>query len=223
MAKRVPFTSQEERLQRLIRNAELKIVALKGMVDTAERIISAQSLLVGPEASPQTIGVSEGGGLELGSGSPMTVLDAITVEASHTGDTLETEIGTLIVPADEMGPNGIVRISLMCRPFTGAILKVYWGQILAANRISSWTHAAAPFLVYSHPIHVWNKNATNAQSADNDGAALILGQHWVAAGVPNAMTEDTTADVNIHITVQNAAAGNTSNLYMAIAEAIHRD
>ena len=88
MAKRTPFTAQEERLERLIKNARSEIVALKGMIDTARSIVAAQYVKVDDPSSPQILRVSEGGSLELGNAGTWQVLDVLNEEVSHTGDAL---------------------------------------------------------------------------------------------------------------------------------------
>ncbi len=224
MARRTPFTAQEERLARATRNAERKIVELRGMIDTAERIVAAQSLEIGDPDNPQVIEVSEsGGGLELGGGSPIQVVDAITAEASHTGDTVETAIGELTVPANRMGPNGFVRISVECGPHLGAKTNVYWGEITAGKKIGYYNHLGGDFLIYAREMTIWNKGATNAQHAPNPNSAAALIAHYIANGVPIDQAEDTTQDVKIPITVENANAGDTSYLWRAFVEACYRD
>lgn len=151
------------------------------------------------------------------------VVDTLTVEVSHTGDTIETVVHTAVVPADEMGANGTVRISaLQCRPFANSSFNVYWGEVTALKKIGFWTHSVT-FFLFARSIEVWNKNSVTAQGAGSASAPLILGQHFVAAGTPVALTEDTEQDVNIYFTIQNAVAGNTSYLYHVVTEVFHQD
>jgi hypothetical protein len=66
MAKQRPFTSQQERLDRLIKNLQDEVAALKGMIDTERSIVAAQYVKVQGASSSQIIKISEGGGLILG-------------------------------------------------------------------------------------------------------------------------------------------------------------
>lgn len=222
MAKKQPFTSQQERLERTIRNAELKIVELKELIDTERNIITAELVKVDDPTSPQVLRVSEDGVLEAG-GQSTPWRDAITAEASHTGDTVETELGKITIPANKMGPNGIVRVFVICKPHAGATFRIYFGQKITANRIGYWFHASTDFYVSSRPLFVWNKNNTSAQSGEEPDDNLQLDRHFIAFGVPPNMTEDTTQDVVIYFTVINAAGGDTSYLYFALVEVFYKD
>jgi hypothetical protein len=220
MAKRTPFTAQEERLQRLVRNAELKIVALKGMIDTARSIVEAQYVKVDDAVSPQVLRVSEGGTLEAGGDSPMKTLPPIVEAVSHTGDTLETTLGTITVPANSMGPNGFVRITTVWKIASAGKVNIYFGQINAANKVGYWS-LPLPVLLEARPVHVWNTNDASAQSASSAADTLALSIHYDAGASPVSMTEDTTSDIEIYFTVQNNLAGDTSYLYYALAEAFY--
>lgn len=222
MAKQRPFTAQEERLERLIKNARAEVVVLKGMIDTARSIVAAQIIKVDDPSSPQIIRVSEEGNLETGEGS-LPWWGAITEEASHTGDTAETTLGTITIPGGKMGPNGFARISVICRVYQSAIFHVYFGQIQTANKIGYYQHTGGIYYLSAHPLYVWNKGAANSQSGEEPDQVGQLAYHYAAAGTPQGMNEDTTQDVNVYFTVQNAAAGHISYLYFALVEVFYRD
>lgn len=217
MAKQRPFTSQEERLQRLIRNAELKIVALKDMIDTAERVVAAETVELGNPASPLILSASEGGTLETGEDSPMRVIGTITDEASHTGDTNETELGKITVPGNSMGAHGFIRLYVSFRALrTGGgtgnhTFKAYFGGSLLA----SYTGNFANLMLDMTPRFVWNQGATNVQSS----GFRLCERHIRTAEAPFAATKDTTADVDITFTVQNAVAAHTAYLRAVFVEA----
>lgn len=215
MAKRTPLTFQEERLQRLTRNAELKIVALKVMIDTAQKIVTAESVDVG--TPPQTIELSAGGSLDLGAETPLRVIGAITVEASHTGDTSETEVGKITMPANSMGLKGFVRISVFWRwEGTGnKTIRIKFG----GSTVKTTTASGALTMVDDLPTFVWNQNDAAVQSS-----GILLGNVHARPGeMPFAGTIDTTADVDITFTVENAVASATSRLRFAAVEAFYQD
>lgn len=155
--------------------------------------------------------------------STFEVVDRITVEASHTGDTAETEIGKLTIPGGKMGPNGLVRIKVTGRPHRNAQFTVYWGQIQPGHKIGHWSVAGADYLVYSRVMEVWNKGATNTQGADSAAAPQILAKFWIANGQPLALAEDTTQDVDVYVTTQLGNPADTSYLYLAVAEVCYGD
>lgn len=66
MAKQKPFTSQQERLERLVTNMQDEVAALKGMIDTDRSIVTAEFVKVQDGPSTQIIRISEGGSLLLG-------------------------------------------------------------------------------------------------------------------------------------------------------------
>jgi hypothetical protein len=216
MAKQTPFTSQQERLERLIKNARSEVVALKGMIDTARSIVAAQYVKIDDAVSPQVLRVSEGGSLELGNETPFRVIGTVR-DQSHTGDTSETVLGTVTIPADSMGPNGFLRIAALFRAIGSGLhtFKVQWG----GNDVKRYWLAATSLYADFCPIFIWNKGATNSQETGIMWSIL----HLRSPESPTTFSEDTTADVDVTFTVQNATAGDTSYLRFALVEAFYSD
>jgi hypothetical protein len=218
MAKRIPFTSQEERLERLIKNARSEVVALKGMIDTARSVVAAEHIKMGTPASPQIIRVSEEGSLEAG-GEPLLWWRAITVAASHTGDTSWAELGKITVPANKMGPNGFVRVSAhFYGPEAGSdrYFRVLW-----ANNEFLWNHynGVWPRIMYDIPPKIiWNQGVTNAQ-----GSGIKAHHHWRVNEVSQNYTEDTTQDVDVVFQVKCDNAAHTTWLRFALVEVFYAD
>lgn len=222
MAKRTPFTSQEERLERLIKNARAEVVALKGMVNTARSIVAAQFVKIDDPSSPQILRVSEGGTLEMGSESPMRVIGSITEGVSHAGDVDETEVGKIVLPANSMGANGTVRVTGHFLADGGGagnrIFRMYFGGTKIAN---FGPFVSATLMLDSAPIYVWNRGATNDQEARSLNAP---GDHFRTGDARTEMAINTTADVDITFTVQNlGGAGLSSRLRHAFMEAYYHD
>jgi hypothetical protein len=217
MTKRAPFTAQEERLERLIRNARSEIVALKGMIDTARSIVTAQYVKVDDPSSPQILRVSEGGTLEMGSESPMRIIGAITEEVSHTGDTNEVTLGTITVPADSMGAHGFLRIAALFRAMGAGThtFKIKFG----GNDVKRTWYAGTTMLIDFVPAFVWNKGAVDSQET-----GIMWGvSHLRTPETPTSFAVDTSADVDVTFTGQNTVAGDTAYFRFGLVEAFFSD
>lgn len=218
MAKRTPFTTQQERLERLIKNLQDEVAAIKGMVDTERSIITAQTVKVDDPASPQIIRVSEEGDIEAG-GEVLPWRRAITVEASHTGDTDETELGKITVPGGKMGPNGFILVSAHFYGVeSGSVrdFRVRWG---GNQVIWSQYNGVYPRIMYDVPSKmIWNKGVTNAQ-----GSGVIAFHHWRVNENSQSWAVDTTQDVDITFTVKCNNAAHTTYLRFALVEVFHGD
>lgn len=217
MARRAPATSQEERLERRIRNAEKQLVELRTLIDTTRSVVTADIIKVDDPTSPQILRVSEGGTLETGSESGMRVIGAITEETSHTGDANETELGRITVQANSMGAHGFVRILSSFRAIGAGALhtfKVYFG----GDRIQHVFAVANNWMV-DFPGFVMNDGAADSQLAGISFGTL----HSRVGETPTVLSVDTTADVDIRWTVQNALAAHTAYLRLAFVEAFYSD
>lgn len=214
MARRSPATAQEERLERRIRNAERQLVELREIVDVDRSVVAAAILKVDDPTSPQIIRVSEGGTLETGSESGFRGIGAITEEVSHTGDVNETELGKITMQGGSMGPRGFIRIFSSFRAIGAGALhtfKVYFG----GSRIQNVFAVANNWMV-DFPGFVVNTGAENAQRAGISFGTL----HSRVGETPTVLAIDTTADVDITWTVQNAIAAHTAYLRAAHVEAL---
>lgn len=216
--------SLERRVAALTARLDL-IDGAGGMLDTTRRVVGANFFKVETGGdTPHLITNSETGNLDLGSGN-IPVVRKITQAASHTGDLLETTIATLTVQADEMGINGNVCItsiwnSVPSGPGTTEF-SIYFGQVIAANLIGFFVATSGTGLD-SRVLSVWNKNATNAQSA-LDQAPIQMNLHSGITGVIINLTEDTTSDVDIFFRVKNSKTGATASLEFAKIEIFRSD
>lgn len=140
-------------------------------------------------------------------------MQSINVAGSHTGDTVETTVGTIVIPAKSMGPYGRVRIwSIWEGVGAGShYFYTYFGTIAAGNWVGYYTLGAA-VTVDARPITIWNKGATNAQSSTKWGFQFAP-YHSVGGSYIVNMTVDTTQDVSVFFRVKNAVAGHTSYLH----------
>lgn len=159
------------------------------------------------------------------SGSLATVkarLDALlrpplqsAVQVPHTGNTAETTLATIQVPANAMGPNGRVRVTVLWSMtssannktirvrFGGTSGTIYQQQQLTTNQINRLQAEWA------------NRNATNSQVGGPAGASSGWGGSS-AAIVTSAV--DTTANADIVISGQLANSGETIALEHYLVE-----
>lgn len=132
------------------------------------------------------------------------VLAASGVAVDHTGDTSETTLATVTLPAGAMGPNGFIEILSLWR-FTSSInaktarIK-FGGTTIYSNAQSTLGNV---FARDHRSIH--NRNAANSQ-VYNAGSVPFTTGGSTAMGT---MAIDTTADVTIALTGQLASAGET--------------
>jgi hypothetical protein len=141
------------------------------------------------------------------------ILAKSAVAVSHTGDTNETILATIIIPANALGPNGFIRV------------RAYWSMTNSANNKTmrhrfngiAGTLFNLATLTTSATLQqlgmAANRNAANSQiltpSTGTFGAS--------SATVPTAAV-DTTAAVDYVLTAQLANSGETITLEAYIAE-----
>ena len=145
------------------------------------------------------------------------VLARSAVAVSHTGDTNETILATVTMPANALGANGQVFITalwsytnsgntktLRCR-FGGIGGQTYYGL--------NQTATAA----VNQVTRIGNRNATNSQVGGPDGAANPFSATTDAV-ITSAV--DTTAAVDIVFTAQLANTGETISLEHYVVEIV---
>lgn len=145
---------------------------------------------------------------------------AIVEPQSHTGDTSETTVGTIVVGANTMGPYGYIAIHASFVANGGGVgnrtLRIYFG----GTKIIQYTGSSATLQLDSAPVHVWNRGATNDQETRSMNAVYT---HARAGDSRTTMAKDTTADVNVDFKIQNSAAGLSSCLRFAYVEMFRFD
>jgi hypothetical protein len=130
------------------------------------------------------------------------VLAQSAVSVSHTGDLLEITLATITVPAGAMGANGCVIVEAQFSYPNSAnvkTLRIKFGGTTVANT------APTSSLQTNFRSRIQNRNATNSQVAVNVGAA----SYGNSTGAIVTSAINTTAAVNITITVQLASAAET--------------
>lgn len=135
--------------------------------------------------------------------SPVQVLGQSAVAVSHTGNTTETTLATITIPAGAMGANGQVEIQTIFTYTNNANTKTIRHRFGGTQYAGS----AATTTGYT-PLHsrIANRGATNSQYGNgNSGFVAATG-----AGVTSAV--DTTAAVDITLTAQLGNAADTITL-----------
>jgi hypothetical protein len=151
--------------------------------------------------------------------SQTRIIAASNVQVSHTGNTTETVLATIAIPAGVMGLNGVLRVTAT------------WGHTNSANnktlRIRAGgtgidgtayiTGAATTTVVTRAQAHIGNRNSASSQVGGSPAINASFGSTSVA--LPTSAI-DTTAAFNIYITGLLASSGETVSLENYIVELI---
>ena len=146
------------------------------------------------------------------------VLAASGASASHTGDTNETALATVTVPAGAMGANGALRITALWSYTNSANTKIFrcrFGNGLSGtafiNTTATTTAASRLFTT------IQNRNATNSQIAGSAGG------NFTATTTANVTgTIDTTASQSVTLSGLLASSGETITLESYVVELLYQ-
>lgn len=138
---------------------------------------------------------------------------------AHTGTTSETTLVTITVPANAMGPNGRVRVTLRADFTNNAnakTIRLRWNNATTGTVIQSvGTSSTASWNGFGT---VANRNATNSQIMGPNNTTASFNASASALGTD---TVDTTAAVNIYITATLGNAGDTLTIQDYQAEVLY--
>lgn len=134
--------------------------------------------------------------------------------SAHTGDTLETTLATIQVPANAMGANGTLRITVTARCTGTAGTKTL--RVKFGGTTFSETANGTTILSVRNAAHVSNRNATNSQIGMGAGSTGYGGS---TSDVTTGAI-DTTANQDITITVQLANAADSGAIAQYLVELI---
>lgn len=140
-----------------------------------------------------------------------------TTAVAGGADTNENTLGTITVPANAMGANGILRITARWTYTNNANNKTMRARWSGGAGTVVWGPTRTTQLGSSTIIIIANLGATNAQryfSLNNNDASTADGN----AGGTTAV--DTTAATSVVLTGQKALAGDTLTLEHYLAELI---
>lgn len=143
------------------------------------------------------------------------VLGQSSVAVSHTGNTNETTLATIAVPANRMGANGRVRVTAHWSYTNSAnnkITRVRFGGSAVTANTNTTTAQQRVFAEFA------NRNALNSQIVSIPGSSDALGTTTSAV---TTLAIDTTADRNVTITCTLADTGETITLESYVVELFH--
>lgn len=145
-----------------------------------------------------------------------TVVEQSSVAVSHTGDTSETNLAVVTIPAFAMGKNGRLRVTATWSYPNSAnnkITRFRWGGSQAyASTLTTSTHQRAQ-------IEIANRNDLAAQVSMLPGGLYGFG---LSSSAVSTYTKDTTANVNLNISGALANSGETIVLESYIVEAFYQ-
>jgi hypothetical protein len=124
------------------------------------------------------------------------VLAASAVAVSHTGDTVETVLATVAIPAGLMGLNGILRARSFWTMPSNTNAKTYRHRLggLAGTIIGATEATTAGYTPGSLWSETMNRNSASSQFSFNIGSrnadAIWRGQSHITAAVNTAVAQD---------------------------------
>lgn len=133
---------------------------------------------------------------------------------SHTGSVSETALATISVPANSMGPNGVLRVTIVMSMTNNANGKTGRVRLGGLAGTSFAAVALANFQSWRHQTQIQNRNATNSQIATTD---LQVGFGASTAAVITG-TLDTTASQDLVISGTLTNSGDTITLESYLVE-----
>lgn len=144
------------------------------------------------------------------------VIAASAVAVAHTGDTLETTLATITVPAGAMGPNGALRVTSLWSITSSANTKTLRYRLGGSAMLqSALTTSSAS---QQHRL-IQNRNAQNAQVAHASSFSNSFGQASGASVTTSAI--DTSAPASLTLTGQLANSAETITLESYVVELFH--
>lgn len=145
------------------------------------------------------------------------VLAASAVSHSHTGDTAKTSVASLTVPANSMGPNGILRITTLWSATNNANAKTVFTDLGGTSFQQS---SVASVAEHSDMILIRNRNSVSSQvctAATHGAGGIGLSSAAITTGVLNTGT-----DLTLTFYVQcNGSGSDTLALESYLVEVLY--
>lgn len=144
------------------------------------------------------------------------VVAASAVGVSHSGDTSETALATIAIPAGRMGPNGALRVTShwsFTNSANAKTVRLRLGGIGGASFLAS-THTSASGGAYQRTIQNRNSEASQIAYQHNNGNSFSTGTMTTGA-------VDTSEAQDLVLTATLANAGETITLESVLVELYH--
>jgi hypothetical protein len=145
---------------------------------------------------------------------------------SHTGDTAEATLATVTIPANSMGPNGILRWwalwGINAANTNSKTLRYRWpatGGGLTGTQILVINLNTTAMFSFNDVRAIWNKNATNSQSYNHAQNKETFGVG--ATGLVATSAVDTTASTDLSFTGQCGVNTDTITLHAYLVEVLY--
>lgn len=141
-----------------------------------------------------------------------------TTSRSHTGDTNETTLETITIPANTLGTEGGLKVTASFTHAGLAAAKTLRVKFGATGGMGTMVEVAASTESLIQSTLVSNSSTTSQRSV----ATLIFGNGTTSIS-NTSLAETTTSSVDITITVQLANSGDTTTLIHSLVELIGRN
>lgn len=148
----------------------------------------------------------------------ITVLGSSGTPVSVTGNTNETQLASIKVPANSMGPNGRLRITTLWSWTNSANNKVTRVRLGGAAGTVFGERTATTTASMQGLTQIVNNGAANAQKGRPIGS--LFAPYGDSAGVILTSAIDTTVDTTVYISGQLANSGETITLEAYTVELI---
>jgi hypothetical protein len=157
------------------------------------------------------------------------VVAASAVAVSHTGDTNETALATVAVPAGLMGTTGVLRVTSLWSLTSSENAKVLRARLGGMSGTEFLAVQLTSSATYRDQRQIANRNSASSQVGGPAGNSLLPlesfgpGGGWgaAAAAVVTAAI-DTTVNQNLVLTGQLADAGETVALEAYLVELLRK-
>jgi len=145
------------------------------------------------------------------------VLAASGAQSSHTGDTNETALRTIAIPANALGANGFVRVTFVFSHTNSVNTKTVRVRLNGVAGTIYYSTANTTTTSGRAEIEIFNRNATNSQVGFLTASAGF--SNGLAAGVITSAI-DTTASVDLVVTGQLTNTGETVAVESYVVEVV---
>lgn len=146
------------------------------------------------------------------------ILGASAAQSAHTGNTSETVLATITVPANAMGANGVLRLEYSVSMTNNANNKTIRVRLGGVGGAAFKGLVRASTLADRQIVTIQNVNATGSQKSWNSGSESL----GVTAGAFTTGAIDTTASQTLVITGQLANSADSIAVESYVAELLYR-
>lgn len=141
-----------------------------------------------------------------------------SVQSAHTGDTNETVLATISIPAGAMGANGRVKLRWLVSCTESANVKTIRARLGGIGGTAYCGLALTNQETQRYEIEIGNRNAQNSQV----GAYLATSTAWGSTtGTETTSAVDTSAATTLLITGQLASSGEAIRVESYVAEILY--